>query len=196
MAYRLLKTCTYEEEIRKSRFVAIAQAVQNEQQCKDFLADYSQPKATHNCWAWRMGENYRFNDDGEPGGTAGRPILQAIESQGLDQVIVLVIRWFGGIKLGTGGLARAYGGVANNCLRLAERAEIVAVVLQAAFCPYPLIDLISSRLKELRVEINQAKFNVNGVDWILSIPESKLAMVKSMFIDLTNGQGQLQDINK
>ena len=83
------------------------------------------PQATHNCWAYRIGQQYRFSDDGEPGGTAGRPILQAIEGQGFDQVVVVVTRWYGGIKLGAGGLARAYGGCAAECLRLADRVPIV-----------------------------------------------------------------------
>ena len=72
-----------------------------------FFAANSDPEATHNCWAYKIGQEYRFNDDGEPGGTAGRPILQAIEGQGMDRVAVLVVRWFGGVKLGAGGLVRA-----------------------------------------------------------------------------------------
>ena len=82
-----------------------------------FFAANSDPEATHNCWAYKIGQEYRFNDDGEPGGTAGRPILQAIEGQGMDRVAVLVVRWFGGVKLGAGGLVRAYGGCAANCGR-------------------------------------------------------------------------------
>src|SRR3546814_18000784 len=79
----------------------------------------SVPDATHNCWAWRIGDDYRSNDDGEPAGTAGRPILAAIDGQGMDRVVVVVTRWFGGIKLGAGGLVRAYGGTAAECLRRA-----------------------------------------------------------------------------
>src|SRR3546814_12008083 len=73
---------------------------------------------------FRSGSQYRFNDDGEPGGTAVRPILQAIEGQSCDRVAVLVLRWFGGIKLGPGGLIRAYGGAAAQCLRLADKVEL------------------------------------------------------------------------
>ncbi|MFC6616804.1 IMPACT family protein [Deinococcus radiophilus] len=77
------------------------------------------PDATHHCWAYRIGELYRFNDDGEPGGTAGAPILRAIEGQGVQHVMVIVVRYYGGVKLGTGGLVRAYGGAAAECLRTA-----------------------------------------------------------------------------
>jgi putative IMPACT (imprinted ancient) family translation regulator len=74
------------------------------QQAQDFIALHSDLNASHNCWAWKLGAQYRSSDDGEPGGTAGRPILSAIEAQDCDQVVVLVIRWYGGIQLGTGGL--------------------------------------------------------------------------------------------
>src|SRR5690554_5737241 len=102
MSRRLIAPVSHEAEIKKSRFIAHAAAAGDEQTAKDFIAQVSEPAATHNCWAWLIGDSYRFDDDGEPGGTAGRPILQAIESQGFDQTVVVVIRYFGGIKLGTG----------------------------------------------------------------------------------------------
>src|SRR5690606_2732749 len=90
-----------------------------------FIEAHHAADASHHCWAYRIGNEYRYSDDGEPGGTAGRPILQAIDGQGYDRVVVLVVRWFGGIKLGTGGLIRAYGGCAANCLRAGTRIEWV-----------------------------------------------------------------------
>src|SRR5690606_3299943 len=105
---------TFAQEIKKSRFLALAAPVANEETAKEFLAQNSDPAATHNCWAWRMGQNYRFSDDGEPSGTAGKPILQAIDGQELDNIVVLVTRWFGGILLGSGGLMRAYVGIADR----------------------------------------------------------------------------------
>src|SRR5690606_41573561 len=111
MTYTLSGTAQYEENIKKSRFLALAAPVASALEAMAFFANHHVADATHNCWAYRIGQEYRFNDDGEPGGTAGRPILQAIEGQQCDRVAVLVIRWFGGIKLGSGGLVRAYGGV-------------------------------------------------------------------------------------
>ncbi|MEO7916289.1 MAG: YigZ family protein, partial [Dokdonella sp.] len=105
------------QEIRKSRFVARAAAIDTVAAAIAFIESASAADAGHNCWAYRIGDDYRFNDDGEPGGTAGRPILAAIEGQGLDGVAVVVSRWFGGIKLGAGGLMRAYGRCAAECLR-------------------------------------------------------------------------------
>ncbi|MCU0989480.1 MAG: YigZ family protein [Xanthomonadales bacterium] len=99
---------TCEFEIRRSRFVARAARVDALPDTLAFHAAASDPGATHNCWAWKLDRHYRSNDDGEPSGTAGRPILAAIEGKELDHVMVVVTRYFGGIKLGAGGLVRAY----------------------------------------------------------------------------------------
>ncbi|WP_037404901.1 YigZ family protein, partial [Shinella sp. DD12] len=115
--YTLDQTALFEEEIRKSRFRAIACPVENEAEAKARLAEVSDAAANHNCWAFRIGQTYRFSDDGEPSGTAGKPILQAIDGQALDRTLVVVTRWFGGILLGSGGLIRAYGGTAAACPR-------------------------------------------------------------------------------
>src|SRR5699024_6278844 len=112
MNYRLIEPVTHEAEIKKSRFIARAAPVDDEAAALAFIERVIDPAANQNCWARLIGDSYRFDDAGEPGGTAGRPILQAIENQGYDRTVVVVTRFFGGIKLGTGGLARAYGGTA------------------------------------------------------------------------------------
>ncbi|KVI08665.1 Impact family, partial [Cynara cardunculus var. scolymus] len=106
-----------ERDIKKSKFIAIAGHIPDERSAQSFLSEVQDARATHNCWAYKVGNQYRSNDDGEPSGTAGKPIYSAIENSGLDRVMVVVIRHFGGIKLGTGGLVRAYGGVAVECLK-------------------------------------------------------------------------------
>lgn len=116
-----------EQEIKRSRFLCQAAPVTSAEAALGFLREVADPAATHNCWAYRIGEVYRSSDDGEPAGTAGRPILAAIDGQGLDGVIAVVTRWYGGIKLGAGGLVRAYGGCAAECLRSAERITVVPV---------------------------------------------------------------------
>lgn len=108
----------YREEIRKSRFHTIAAPVADEDEAQAFIAAHRDASAGHNCWAWKCGAQYRFSDDGEPGGSAGRPILAAIEGQDMDCVAVLVSRWFGGIKLGTGGLARNRSSPARNLVHV------------------------------------------------------------------------------
>ena len=122
----LADTVRHEIEVKHSRFLAIAAPVDSPEAALAFVAETGDPAATHNCWAYRIGGLYRSSDDGEPAGTAGRPILSAIDGQGLDQVIVVVTRWYGGIKLGAGGLVRAYGGCAAECLRPARRRKLIA----------------------------------------------------------------------
>src|SRR5690625_7862489 len=119
-----------------------------------FIEERSVPDARHNCWAYKIGDNYRFSDDGEPGGTAGRPILQAIEGQECDFVAVLVIRWFGGIKLGTGGLVRASGGAAAECLRTAHKQKYIPTVPTQCFCPYDAFDRLNARFVDFHVRVH------------------------------------------
>ena len=116
MPFTLIGPCEYREEIRKSRFLARAAPVASAPEAQAFIATARDPSASHNCWAWKIGQQYRFSDDGEPGGSAGGPILAAIEGQAFDQVAVLVIRWYGGIQLGNGGPARAHCGAAHQSL--------------------------------------------------------------------------------
>ncbi|WP_278913522.1 IMPACT family protein [Deinococcus wulumuqiensis] len=112
--------------IENSEFLAFAERADTPEAALAQLATLRTryPDATHHCWAYRIGPAYRFGDDGEPGGTAGAPILRAIEGQGVDHVMVVVVRYYGGVKLGTGGLVRAYGGTAAECLRTAPRLEV------------------------------------------------------------------------
>jgi len=190
--YTLSAPNTYQEEIRKSRFTALAAPVQSPAEALAFFARESVVGATHNCWAYKLGAEYRFNDDGEPGGTAGRPILQAIEGQKCDRVAVLVVRWFGGIKLGTGGLIRAYGGVAAQCLRLAEKAPIVAEVEVACRCPFGDMALAQSRLAVYQASVVDESFDAEGVNWRLRLPKDRQAEFIEAFTDLTRGRGEVQ----
>jgi uncharacterized YigZ family protein len=113
-----------EIEIKRSRFVAHAARVDTLPDTVSFYEAVADPAATHNCWAWKLDDQYRFNDDGEPASTAGKPILGAIEGKGLDHVMVIVTRYYGGIKLGAGGLVRAYAGAAARCIDQAGPVEI------------------------------------------------------------------------
>ena len=113
-----------EIEIRRSRFVAHAARVDSEPDTLAFYESVADSAATHNCWAWKIDHRYRFNDDGEPASTAGRPILGAIEGKAVEHAMVVVTRYFGGVKLGVGGLVRAYSGAAARCI---DRAGTVAI---------------------------------------------------------------------
>lgn len=118
-------------EVKGSKFYAFVWPVKTVGQAMDLVASTSDPKASHNCFAYKIGAEFRSTDDGEPSGTAGRPILSAIEAEGLDEACALVVRYFGGTKLGAGGLVRAYGAAARDCLRAAPREFVIAKVLHA-----------------------------------------------------------------
>ena len=186
--HTLAGPCRHQEEIRKSRFLALAAPVESTEQALAFLREAGDPTATHNCWAWRIGQDYRFNDDGEPGGTAGRPILQAIEGQEMDRVVVVVTRWYGGIKLGAGGLVRAYGGTAAECLRRAERVPLVAMARLGVHCDFAELALLKARLKELQAEVEQEVFGADGVDLQLRLPDSLVAEAQLRISDISRGR--------
>ena len=128
MSETLLAQARFELDVKKSRFLVHAAPVASPEAALAFLDAVADRTATHNCWAYRIGQAYRFSDDGEPAGTAGKPILAAIDGQKLDGVMAVVTRWYGGIKLGAGGLVRAYGGSVAECLRQAPRREVIEYV--------------------------------------------------------------------
>ena len=191
----LAQPCRHQEEIRKSRFLALAAPVESAEQALAFVREVGDPTATHNCWAYRIGQDYRFNDDGEPGGTAGRPILQAIEGQEMDRVVVVVTRWFGGIKLGAGGLVRAYGGTAAECLRRAERVPIVAMARLGLRCDFAELALLKARLKDLQAEVEHETFGADGVELQLRLPDSRVAEACLRISDISRGRSDARRLD-
>ena len=191
--YTLIHEAVYEEEIKKSRFIVKAAKVASPEEALAYLERVREARATHNCWAYRIGQSYRFSDDGEPGGTAGKPILNAIERQEIDGVMVVVIRYFGGIKLGAGGLARAYGGCAAKCLQQAQLAAIVPRVeirLRIAFehigALYNLIDQYgATRLEEVYSDI--------GLEIELKVDRSACQSLVAALTDACAGRIELLD---
>lgn len=192
--FTLTEIDTFEQEIKRSRFLAVCGPVRDEEQARQFIQDHSFPDATHNCWAWRIGQNYRFNDDGEPSGTAGKPILQAMDGLELDQVAVVVTRWFGGTLLGSGGLIRAYGGTAALCLRAMERSELVVTEPLYVRCHFSDLALLKSKLPAFaHVTLTQESFHQSGADLYLQVPVAVREELITLFTDLTSGRVQIAD---
>lgn len=180
---------TFSQDIKKSRFIAAASPVADEDAARRFIEAQSDPTATHNCWAWRIGQVYRFSDDGEPSGTAGKPILQAIDGQSLDAVAVVVTRWFGGILLGSGGLMRAYGGTAATCLRHGEKTLVIPTLSSEIECGFSDLALVKSRLAAVPdLTIEREVFTEAGARLSLSIPVANAEDVARMVLDLTSGR--------
>lgn len=188
----LASEASLQQEIRKSRFVARAAPVDTGADAGAFIARVAERDATHNCWAWRTGANYRFNDDGEPGGSAGRPILAAIDGQDLDRVVVVVTRWFGGVKLGVGGLVRAYGGCAAECLRLAPKREIVERVHAVIHCEFAAVPLLYSRLADFDARRLSEQASVDGMALEVEVPGERIEALAGFVRDLTRGRGRIE----
>lgn len=188
MPYTLTNPVELTEEIKKSRFIVNAAPVTTADQASQFIEQVSDINATHNCWAWKIGQHYRFNDDGEPTSTAGRPILSAIEGQDCDQVVVVVTRYFGGIKLGTGGLIRAYGGSASHCLQQAQLIELITRIPLQFHCYYNEWPIIENRLKELDAIIEHQDFDAEGVKVSLAITQDKITTLQKNISDITRGR--------
>ncbi|MFS2161963.1 YigZ family protein [Pseudomonas sp. Pseusp122] len=188
MPFTLLGSCEFREEIRKSRFITLAAPINSPADAQTFIEQNSDLDATHNCWAWKLGAQYRSNDDGEPGGTAGRPILAAIEAQDFDQVVVLVIRWYGGIQLGTGGLARAYGGGANKCLQQAERRPLINRVARELECSFSELALVKLRVAEINGLVQSENFTSNGVELSIAIGPEQVEALQRQLADLSRGR--------
>jgi len=193
MSTTLVATATARQEIKKSRFVAVAGPVSDGAAAREFVAAHSDAAANHNCWAWRIGQAYRFNDDGEPGGTAGKPILQAIDGQSLDRVAVVVTRWFGGVLLGSGGLIRAYGGTAAMCLREAEKLPLVETVTATVTCAFGDLSLLQARLEALPgVRVRVQAFTDTGAGLAVSVPKEEADSMARLVADLTSGRAAVK----
>jgi len=186
---------TLRQEVRKSIFLANAANAASPEAALDFIAAVSDRAATHNCWAWRIGQQYRFSDDGEPGGTAGRPILQAVDGQHMDNTVVVVTRWYGGIKLGTGGLARAYGGAAAECLRLAAKTEWVVMSAVEFFLPFPILPLLHARLAEFSATIEHERFDANGAVLRVGLPAARVEAFDAWVVAATRGRSAARRVD-
>jgi uncharacterized YigZ family protein len=180
------------EDIKKSRFLCQAAPVATPDAALAFLAQVSDAQATHNCWAYRIGQQYRFSDDGEPVGTAGKPMLQAIDGQGLDQVVAVVTRWYGGIKLGAGGLMRAYGGVTAQCLRMAEKIPLVRKCEVELALPFAQLSILKARLGEFDADCIGETFDASGAALRLALPDARVDALSAWIADLTRGRNPVR----
>jgi putative IMPACT (imprinted ancient) family translation regulator len=174
-----------ETPIKHSRFIVHAGPAASVEAAMTFIATASEIGATHNCWAWRVGEAFRSSDDGEPGGSAGRPILAAIDGAGLDQVAVVVTRWYGGIKLGVGGLVRAYGGCTASALREAPRLPLQTMATLAVACSFDDLGHVHAALAAFGAEKHDASFDAAGARLIVHLPADQADALKNHLRDAT-----------
>ena len=191
MSQTLAARAAFTLDVRHSRFLAQAAPVESPAQALAFLDAVADPGATHNCWAYRIGAEYRSSDDGEPAGTAGRPILAAIDGQGVDQVMVVVARWFGGIKLGAGGLVRAYGGGAAECLRTAPRRLLVTLRELRVRAGFEDLGSVHAVLAAAGAEKLDEVFDAEGVVMRVSVAEEAVGDLRERLRDSTRDRARI-----
>ena len=198
MEYRTIKEDgQVQEEIKKSRFICHAKRVYSEEEARDFITAIKKEhyKATHNCSAFIVGERSeikRTSDDGEPSGTAGVPMLGVLENHNLTNVCVVVTRYFGGIKLGAGGLIRAYAGsvaLAVKEIGIIEIKEQAGIQIHMTYAQY---QEYGSFLKEHNLIELETNFT-DQVDTMIFIDKEKKDGIKADLIEFFNGKVTLTD---
>jgi uncharacterized YigZ family protein len=192
MSDTLATPVSHSLEIKHSRFIAHAAPIDDAAAALAFLQQVAVPDATHNCWAYRHGGDYRSSDDGEPAGTAGRPILAAIDGQGFDRVMVVVIRWYGGIKLGAGGLVRAYGGTAAECLRTAPRQPLITLAALRIHAGFDDLGALHAALAGHGAEKLAETFTPSGVELQVRLPADQADPLKIRLRDATRDRIRIE----
>lgn len=186
-----------QEEIKKSRFICHAKRVYSEEEARDFITAIKKEhyKATHNCSAFIIGERSeikRTSDDGEPSGTAGVPMLGVLENHNLTNVCVVVTRYFGGIKLGAGGLIRAYAGSVSLAVKeigIVEIKEQAGIQIQMTYAQY---QEYGNFLKEHNLMELETNFT-DQVETMIFVDKENKEHIKSELIEFYNGKVGLSD---
>ena len=184
----LKKSASFEETIKKSRFIGHAARVTSQAESLDFYQSVSDPQATHNCWAWRIDFQVRSSDDGEPSGTAGRPMLNVIERRELENVMVVVTRYFGGIKLGVGGLVRAYSGTTAKCLDRAGIIELFPMSEYIIKTGFEWASSVHGLLDQFNAEKLAETFDNDGLTLKIRCREAQYGKLASGLRDACRGQ--------
>lgn len=192
MAYRTVKQPGEAElVIKRSRFIGRCFPVADEQEALRLLEQVRRQHwdATHNCYAYSVGGSgacARYSDDGEPSGTAGLPMMEALRRSGVTDALVVVTRYFGGILLGAGGLVRAYSAAAAAAVRSAGEVEMRECVRLSLETPYPLWGRVEPLLRE-RAQLDEVRYEavVHAAAWVRQ--EQSDALVRAL-IDRTDGR--------
>ncbi len=185
--------------IRRSRFLGMALPCESEEVAARQLAQARRdhPKATHHVHAWRLRASgtgritHRFDDDGEPGGTAGRPVLAALEGRQVVNAQVIVVRYFGGIKLGAGGLARAYGEAAGKALAAGDLRPLIPTCVVTVRLPFAHVPWLERLAAREGLAILTRTFAADA-SLTLAVPEARVASLSREILDLTAGAARIE----
>ena len=180
--------------VNKSRFIGYAAPCQSEEEALAFLKQIREKHkdATHNCYAYIIGRNMgimRYNDDGEPGGTAGMPIIETMKKVGVTDCCVVVTRYFGGILLGAGGLVRAYR---KGCVVALNAAQVVNMIPSTRFLmevPYPMWDKVRYAMKDMPLQMEDTAFST-AVEATVLVRTEDLESVQMKLTQVTDAKAE------
>jgi uncharacterized YigZ family protein len=183
-----------EEEIDRSRFITTVACTPTVGAARAFIdqvrAEFSD--ATHNCWAYLVGlpgstGQIGYSDDGEPHGTAGKPMWTVLQHSGIGNISTVVTRYFGGILLGKGGLVRAYSGGVKLALATLPLAEHVPTVELLVVLDYASVSPVQRILPEFEAEVRREDYAAD-VTYLLRLPEEQVVALQQRLVEMTNGQ--------
>ena len=189
---RIVRFGRFEQRIRNSRFIGVAGPARGESEAREFIQAQGAPGCRHVCFAYRCGEIIRFDDAGEPGGTAGRPMLAALDHHELDFSVVVVSRFFGGVKLGTSGLARAYGGTAMQAIAEADLEPIIDTVVLKCLVPFDSAGDVHQLAERHGAEKRGEEWDENGLQLEVEIPREGADGFVEALTAITHGAGSVK----
>jgi len=194
VSHTLSTSVSAEIEIRKSRFIAYAIPVADRDAAMVELRRLREahPNATHVCWALLAGGHSGMSDDGEPSGTAGRPILEVLRHHDLDGVLAAVVRYYGGVKLGAGGLVRAYADSIARVLQDAPRIERIAQTLLTVEIGYPDEARVRRWIEQEGYALADSGYEME-VRLTIEMPVTALDAARDALRDMTQGRAVLHD---
>jgi uncharacterized YigZ family protein len=196
MSFSLTAPAHYELVIKKSRFIACIEPVagREEAQARVAALKAEHPDAAHVCWALLAGGQSAAHDDGEPSGTAGRPMLEVLRHQQLEGVMASVVRYFGGVKLGAGGLVRAYTDAVAQALLKAEKVPLIPQTTLVCTVPYALEGMVRREVDLAKAQLLKVEHS-SGVCLIFSLPQSEAESMVFRLNDLGHGQLGWSDLD-
>ena len=192
MPQTLSKPVYAELEVKKSRFLTWVEPIESSQEAKQRLEQIRQqfPDARHVCFAFYVDGSSGMSDDGEPSGTAGKPMFSVLSHKHLENVIAIVVRYFGGIKLGAGGLTRAYSGAVSQALETAEFITIEAQIVVVLRFPFSLESNVRRVCANLNLSLEQVQYS-NEVQAQIVVSDSKINDAKEAIWALAPGNPEL-----
>lgn len=193
--YTVKNNGEHEIVIQKSRFIAHVMRAETEEEAQEFIQKIKKEhwNATHNCSAYLIGEHdqiQKANDDGEPSGTAGVPILEVLKKKHLKDTVVVVTRYFGGIKLGAGGLIRAYGKATSEGIEATGIVERKLMQVISTKIDYTWLGKVENELRSSIYEIKEIHY-LDQVEIETYVEEAEAGNFTDWMIELTNGQGEI-----